>query len=50
VRNTRRGDYDKVISARKHCAMMPEDMGGCVSDKLLFHGISQLSIVDASII
>jgi choline dehydrogenase-like flavoprotein len=32
------------------CAMMPEDMGGCVSDKLLFYGISRLSIVDASII
>jgi choline dehydrogenase-like flavoprotein len=32
------------------CAMMPEDMGGCVSDELLFYGIKQLSIVDASII
>jgi choline dehydrogenase-like flavoprotein len=32
------------------CAMMPEDMGGCVSNQLLFHGISRLSIVDASII
>ncbi|ORY17207.1 hypothetical protein BCR34DRAFT_505986 [Clohesyomyces aquaticus] len=32
------------------CAMMPEDMGGCVSDKLLFYGIEQLSIVDASIL
>jgi choline dehydrogenase-like flavoprotein len=32
------------------CAMMPESMGGCVSDKLLFYGIQQLSIVDASII
>lgn len=32
------------------CAMMPEDMGGCVSDKLQFYGVKQLSIVDASIL
>ncbi|KAF2002173.1 GMC oxidoreductase [Amniculicola lignicola CBS 123094] len=32
------------------CAMMPEDMGGCVSSKLLFYGVNQLSIVDASIL
>ncbi|KAF1944046.1 alcohol oxidase [Clathrospora elynae] len=32
------------------CAMMPEDMGGCVSDELLFYGVKQLSIVDASIL
>ncbi|EOA87221.1 uncharacterized protein SETTUDRAFT_89550 [Exserohilum turcica Et28A] len=31
------------------CPMMPEDMGGCVSEKLLFHGVEHLSIVDASI-
>jgi choline dehydrogenase-like flavoprotein len=31
------------------CPMMPEDMGGCVSDKLLFYGVKQLSIIDASI-
>ncbi|KAB2101534.1 hypothetical protein AG0111_0g10581 [Alternaria gaisen] len=33
-----------------NCAMMPEDMGGCVSEKLLFHGVKRLSIIDASII
>ncbi|KAF2275726.1 alcohol oxidase [Westerdykella ornata] len=32
------------------CPMMPEDMGGCVSDELLFYGVNQLSIVDASIL
>ncbi|CAO2655175.1 Nn.00g102390.m01.CDS01 [Neocucurbitaria sp. VM-36] len=32
------------------CAMMPEDLGGCVSDEVLFYGINQLSIVDASIL
>jgi choline dehydrogenase-like flavoprotein len=32
------------------CAMLPEDMGGCVSDKLLFYGVKKLSIVDASIL
>ncbi|KAF2708443.1 GMC oxidoreductase [Pleomassaria siparia CBS 279.74] len=32
------------------CAMMPEDLGGCVSDELLFYGVNQLSIVDASIL
>ncbi|EMD65182.1 hypothetical protein COCSADRAFT_89072 [Bipolaris sorokiniana ND90Pr] len=31
------------------CPMMPEDMGGCVSDKLAFYGVKHLSIVDASI-
>jgi choline dehydrogenase-like flavoprotein len=31
------------------CAMMPEELGGCVSDELLFYGINHLSIVDASI-
>lgn len=25
-------------------------MGGCVSDELLFYGVNQLSIVDASIL
>lgn len=30
--------------------MMPEDMGGCVSEKLLFYGVKRLSIIDASII
>ncbi|KAG9191115.1 hypothetical protein G6011_09203 [Alternaria panax] len=32
------------------CAMLSEDMGGCVSEKLLFYGVKRLSIVDASII
>jgi choline dehydrogenase-like flavoprotein len=32
------------------CAMMPEEMGGCVSSELLFYGIGRLSIVDASIL
>ncbi|KAF2177625.1 GMC oxidoreductase [Zopfia rhizophila CBS 207.26] len=32
------------------CAMMPEELGGCVSDKLLVYGVRKLSIVDASII
>ncbi|KAI4650160.1 uncharacterized protein J4E79_009427 [Alternaria viburni] len=32
------------------CAMLPEDMGGCVSDELLFYGVEKLSIVDASIL
>ena len=32
------------------CPMMPEDAGGCVSDKLLVYGTQHLSIVDASII
>jgi choline dehydrogenase-like flavoprotein len=32
------------------CAMMPEQLGGCVSAELLFHGIERLSIVDASIL
>ncbi|KAH6639575.1 choline dehydrogenase-like protein [Boeremia exigua] len=32
------------------CPMMPENDGGCVSDKLLVYGTTHLSIVDASII
>lgn len=32
------------------CPMMPENAGGCVSDKLLVYGTKQLSVVDASII
>lgn len=32
------------------CPMMPEALGGCVSDELLFYGVEKLSIVDASII
>jgi choline dehydrogenase-like flavoprotein len=32
------------------CPMMPENMGGCVSDKLLVYGTQHLSVVDASII
>lgn len=32
------------------CPMMPEELGGCVSDQLLFHGVEKLSIVDASIL
>ena len=30
--------------------MMPENLGGCVSDKLLVYGVQQLSVIDASII
>ncbi|TLD37813.1 alcohol oxidase [Venturia nashicola] len=32
------------------CSMMPEELGGCVSDQLLVYGIERLSVVDASII
>jgi choline dehydrogenase-like flavoprotein len=32
------------------CAMMPEEMGGCVSSELLFYGVEKMSIVDASIL
>ncbi|KAJ4983132.1 Oxygen-dependent choline dehydrogenase 7 [Stagonosporopsis vannaccii] len=32
------------------CPMMPENAGGCVSDKLLVYGTRRLSVVDASII
>ncbi|KAH7083925.1 hypothetical protein FB567DRAFT_581397 [Paraphoma chrysanthemicola] len=32
------------------CAMMPEKLGGCVSDELLFYGIEKLSVVDASVL
>lgn len=32
------------------CPMMPEGLGGCVSDELLFYGVEKLSVVDASII
>jgi choline dehydrogenase-like flavoprotein len=32
------------------CSMMPEDLGGCVSDKLLVYGVEKLSVIDASII
>ena len=32
------------------CSMMPEELGGCVSDKLLVYGVNKLSIIDASII
>lgn len=30
--------------------MMPGDLGGCVSDKLLVYGVEKLSVIDASII
>jgi choline dehydrogenase-like flavoprotein len=30
--------------------MMPEELGGCVSDELLVYGVKELSVVDASII
>lgn len=30
--------------------MMPEELGGCVSDELLVYGVKGLSVVDASII
>ena len=32
------------------CAMMPRNLGGCVSDELLVYDIARLSVVDASII
>jgi choline dehydrogenase-like flavoprotein len=32
------------------CAMMPEELGGCVSDKLMVYGVGKLSIVDASLL
>ncbi|KAJ4357100.1 hypothetical protein N0V95_002756 [Ascochyta clinopodiicola] len=32
------------------CPMMPENAGGCVSDKLLVYGTQRLSVVDASIV
>ncbi|KAH8200609.1 hypothetical protein TruAng_005206 [Truncatella angustata] len=32
------------------CAMMPEDLGGCVGPNLLVYGTKRLSIVDASIL
>ncbi len=32
------------------CAMMPEELGGCVSDQLLVYGTQRLSVIDASII
>jgi choline dehydrogenase-like flavoprotein len=32
------------------CPMMPENAGGCVSDKLLVYGTKHLSVIDASII
>jgi choline dehydrogenase-like flavoprotein len=32
------------------CSMMPEELGGCVSDELLVYGIQGLSVVDASIL
>ncbi len=31
------------------CAMMPEELGGCVSSDLLVYGTKRLSVVDASI-
>jgi choline dehydrogenase-like flavoprotein len=30
--------------------MMPENLGGCVSDELLVYGVKGLSVVDASTI
>lgn len=32
------------------CAMLPLEMGGCVSPELLVYGTQKLSIIDASII
>ncbi|KAL1794501.1 hypothetical protein ACET3X_007922 [Alternaria dauci] len=32
------------------CAMMPEELGGCVGSDLAVHGVKGLSIVDASIV
>ncbi|KAH5039826.1 hypothetical protein HBI74_023240 [Parastagonospora nodorum] len=32
------------------CSMMPESLGGCVSNELLVYGVQKLSVVDASII
>jgi choline dehydrogenase-like flavoprotein len=32
------------------CAMMPEELGGCVSDQLMVYGIGNLTVVDASLL
>lgn len=32
------------------CSMMPEELGGCVSDTLEVYGVRKLSVVDASIL
>lgn len=32
------------------CSMMPENLGGCVNEKLQVYGVEQLSVIDASII
>lgn len=32
------------------CAMMPKELGGCVSDRLRVHGVKNLRVVDASIL
>ncbi|KAE9990044.1 hypothetical protein EG327_001935 [Venturia inaequalis] len=32
------------------CSMLPEALGGCVSDALLVYGVGRLSVVDASIV
>jgi len=32
------------------CSMMPEELGGCVSDQLLVYGVAKLSVVDASVL
>lgn len=32
------------------CSMMPEELGGCVSDELLVYGVQWLSVVNVSIV
>ena len=39
-----------LAHASGSCPMMPEELGGCVSDRLLVYGTERLSVVDASIV
>jgi choline dehydrogenase-like flavoprotein len=32
------------------CSMMPEELGGCVSDQLKVYGVGSLRVVDASVL
>ncbi|KAF2119462.1 hypothetical protein BDV96DRAFT_596181 [Lophiotrema nucula] len=42
--------FPGLAHASGTCAMMPEDLGGCVDPGLRVYGLEQLSIIDASII